>query len=220
MWESSGTPIGRRAITSAKLKLTSMAREPHASLVRRGLQLNYLSLGYNALEAVASIAAGLVAGSVSLTGFGIDSVVEVSASVAAQWRLRSPTALAERATRRIVGVCFLALAAWVAYEAIETLVRRRAPERSIIGIIILALSAIIMPVLARAKRRVARSLESGALEAEAKQTSLCAYLSAIALAGVALNTVLGWWWADPLAALAMTPIIAKEGLEGVAVSTA
>lgn len=197
-----------------------MANASDAALVRRGLQLNYISLGYNALEAIASIAAGVVAGSVSLTGFGIDSVVEVSASVAAQWRLRSATERAERLTRRIVGVCFLALAAWVAYEAIETLVNRRAPDRSVVGIVILALSAIVMPVLARAKRRVARSLESGALEAEAKQTSLCAYLSAIALAGVALNTVLGWWWADPLAALAMTPIIAKEGLEGVSSSAA
>ena len=197
-----------------------MVNAPDAALVRRGLQLNYLSLGYNVLEAIASIAAGVVAGSVSLTGFGIDSVVEVSASVAAQWRLRYATERAERLTHRIVGICFLALAAWVAYEAIETLVNRRAPERSIVGIVILALSALVMPALARAKRRVARSLESAALEAEAKQTSLCAYLSAIALAGVALNTVLGWWWADPLAALAMTPIIAKEGLEGVATSAA
>ena len=197
-----------------------MVNAPDAALVRRGLQLNYFSLGYNVLEAIASIAAGVVAGSVSLTGFGIDSIVEVSASVAAQWRLRYATERAERLTRRIVGVCFLALAVWVAYEAVETLVNRRAPDRSVVGIVILALSAIVMPVLARAKRRVARSLESGALEAEAKQTSLCAYLSAIALAGVALNTVLGWWWADPLAALAMTPIIAKEGLEGVAASAA
>ena len=197
-----------------------MANAPHAALVRRGLQLNYFSLGYNVLEAIASIAAGVVAGSVSLTGFGIDSVVEVSASLAAQWRLRSTSARAERLTRLMVGVCFLALAVWVAYEAIETLVRRRAPERSVVGIVILALSALVMPALARAKRLVARSLESGALEAEAKQTSLCAYLSAIALAGVALNTVLGWWWADPLAALAMTPIIAKEGVEGVAASAA
>jgi cation diffusion facilitator family transporter len=190
-----------------------------AALVRRGLQLNYLSLAYNALEAVVSIIAGVVAGSVSLTGFGMDSVVEVSASVAAQWRLRSHNEVtrrerAERLTRRIVGVCFLALAAWVAYEAIETLWTRRAPERSVVGIIILALSVVIMPALARAKRRVARSLESSALEAEAAQTSLCAYLSAIALVGVVLNTVLGWWWADPVAALAMTPIIAREGVEG------
>jgi len=200
--------------------VAAIAKASDPALIKRGLRLNYLSLGYNALEAVASIAAGVIAGSVSLTGFGIDSVVEVSASLAAQWRLRSPTERAERLTRRIVGICFLALAAWVLYEAIETLVRQRAPERSVIGIIILALSVVVMPVLARAKRKVARSLRSGALEAEAKQTSLCAYLSAIALTGVALNTMLGWWWADPLAALAMTPIIAKEGVEGVARSAA
>src|SRR5690349_8495680 len=98
--------------------VTTIAKAPDAALVRRGLRLNYLSLGYSALEAVASIAAGVVAGSVSLTGFGIDSVVEVSASLGAQWRLRSPTELAERYTRQIVGVSFLALAAWVLYEAI------------------------------------------------------------------------------------------------------
>lgn len=191
-----------------------------AALVRRGLQLNYLTIGYNALEAVVAILAGVIAGSVSLTGFGMDSVVEVSASVAAQWRLRSHNEVArreraERLTQRLIGICFLALAVWVAYEAIETLVTRRTPERSVVGIVILALSVVIMPTLARAKRSVARSLKSDALEAEATQTSLCAYLSAIALVGVALNAMLGWWWADPVAALAMTPIIAKEGIEGV-----
>jgi cation efflux family protein len=191
-----------------------------AALIRRGLRLNYLSLGYNAVEAGVALMAGLVAGSVSLTGFGIDSVVEVTASVAAQWRLRANAesgrlARAERRTHQIVGVCFLALAAWVAYEAIKTLLAREAPARSVLGIIVLTLSVIIMPLLARAKRRVAQSLGSGALRAEAKQTAVCAYLSAIALVGVGLNTVLGWWWADPVAALAMAPIITKEGLEGL-----
>ena len=191
-----------------------------AALVRRGLRLNYFGIGYNLLEAVVAIAAGLVAGSVALVGFGFDSVIEVTASGAAQWRLRSDLDLhhrerVERLTARIIGWSFLALALYVALDSVNALVRRDEPERSVTGLVLLALSAVVMPVLARAKWRVARALESGALEADAMQTSLCAYLSAIALAGVALNAFAGWWWADPVAALAMVPIIAKEGVEGV-----
>lgn len=191
-----------------------------AALVRRGLLLNYLTIGYNAVEAVVSLVAGLAAGSIALIGFGIDSVIEVTAAGAAQWRLRADAhatrrARAERLTQRVVGASFLALAVWVAYEAVEALWRREAPERSALGLAVLALSVVVMPLLARAKRRVAGALASGALAAEATQTALCAYLSAIALAGVGLNALFGWWWADPVAALAMTPIIAKEGVEGV-----
>ena len=191
-----------------------------AALVRRGLRLNYLTIGYNAVEAVVSLAAGLAAGSIALVGFGIDSVIEVTAAGAAQWRLRADAhvarrARAERLTQRAVGASFLALAVWVAYEAAEALWMREAPERSALGLAVLALSVVVMPLLARAKRSVAGALASGALAAEATQTALCAYLSAIALAGVGLNALFGWWWADPVAALAMTPIIAKEGVEGV-----
>ena len=121
----------------------------------------------------------------------------------------------ERITVRIIGWSFLALGAYVLLDAGKALWLRERPEASMVGIALLALSAIVMPVLARAKRRVARGLSSRALEADAAQTSLCAYLSVIALAGVGLNAALGWWWADPVAALAMVPIIAKEGLEGV-----
>ncbi len=191
-----------------------------AALVRRGLRLNYFGIGYNVLEAVVAVAAGLVAGSVALVGFGFDSVIEVTASGAAQWRLRSDLHLhhrerVERLTARIIGWSFLALALYVALDSVSALVHRDAPERSMSGLVLLALSALVMPVLARAKRRIARALKSGALEADAMQTSLCAYLSVIALAGVALNAFAGWWWADPVAALAMVPIIAKEGVEGV-----
>jgi divalent metal cation (Fe/Co/Zn/Cd) transporter len=191
-----------------------------ADLVRHGLRLNYLTIGYNALEAVLSIAAGLVAGSVALVGFGADSVIEVTASVAAQWRLRADLDRArrervERQAHRVIGVSFLALAAYVAGESALVLWHREQPERSLAGVAILVLSVLVMPVLARAKRRVARALGSGALEADATQTSLCAYLSVIALAGVGFNAALGWWWADPVAALAMVPIVVKEGLEGL-----
>jgi hypothetical protein len=145
---------------------------------------------------------------------------EVTASGAAQWRLRADLDAArrervERATLRIIGWSFLALAAYVVFDSASALLRHEPPERSVVGLVLLALSAIVMPVLARAKRRVARAMTSRALEADAMQTSLCAYLSVIALAGVALNAGLDWWWADPVAALAMVPIIAKEGVEGV-----
>jgi len=191
-----------------------------AALVRRGLWLNYATIAYNSLEAVVSLVAGIVAGSVSLVGFGIDSVIEVTASGAAQWRLRSDLDHArrervERVTLRVIGWSFVALAAYVAVDSLTSVWLRERPERSVVGTGILVLSVVIMPALARAKRRVARALGSAALEADAMQTSLCAYLSVIALVGVALNTLFGWWWCDPAAALAMVPIIAKEGVQSI-----
>ena len=191
-----------------------------ATLVRRGLRLNYLTIGYNSLEAVVSLVAGLLAGSVALVGFGIDSIIEVTASGAAYWRLRSDwnharRARVERTTARIIGATFIALAIYVAADSGKALWQRERPERSVAGIIILTLSVVVMPVLARAKRHIARAMGSRSLEADARQTSLCAYLSLIALAGVTLNALLGWWWADPVAALAMVPIIVKEGVEGL-----
>jgi divalent metal cation (Fe/Co/Zn/Cd) transporter len=190
------------------------------ALVRRGLWLNYLTIGYNTIEAIVSVGAGLVTGSVALIGFGVDSGIEVTASIAAQWRLRSDLdperrERVERITHRIIGGSFLALAAYITVDSLRTLWQREAPDPSIPGLIILGLSILVMPVLARAKRRVALALQSRALESDAMQTSICAYLSVIALAGVALNTFVGWWWADPMAALAMVPIIVREGLEGV-----
>lgn len=196
----------------------SMALRP--ALVRRGLALNYITIGYNVVEAIVAIVAGVVSGSVALLGFGLDSVIEVTASGAAQWRLRADLEIerrerVERTTHRVIGWSFLALAVYVVVDSANALLRREQPERSVVGLVLLALSAVVMPILARAKRRVARAMTSRALEADAMQTSLCAYLSVIALAGVALNATLGWWWADPVAALAMVPIIAKEGVEGV-----
>jgi divalent metal cation (Fe/Co/Zn/Cd) transporter len=190
------------------------------TLVRRGLQLNAFSIGYNALEAVVSLVAGVGAGSVALVGFGADSLIEVSSALAAQWRLRRDAdtqrrAHAERNTLRIVGWCFIAVAAYVAIDSGKTLWFRQAPATSVAGIAITALSVVVMPLLARAKRRVASGLSSAALRADATQTSLCAYLSAITLGGLILNALLGWWWADPFAALCMVPIIAKEGVEAI-----
>lgn len=200
--------------------MTDIALLARSVLVRRGLRLNYLTIAYNTMEAIVALAAGLAAGSVALVGFGVDSGIEVTASVAAQWRLRADLDPArrervERVTHRVIGICFLVLAVYVAVDSVKTLWEREAPEASAVGLVILALSVLVMPVLARAKRRVARGLQSRALEADAAQTSLCAYLSVIALAGVGLNAAFGWWWADPAAALIMVPIIANEGLEGL-----
>jgi divalent metal cation (Fe/Co/Zn/Cd) transporter len=190
------------------------------TLVNRGLLLNYVTLGYNSLEGLIAIAAGLTAGSIALVGFGLDSVIEVSASLAALWRLYRDTderlrVRAEQATLRIVGALFLALATYVTIDATQALYTRTAPDESIVGIVLAALSLAVMPLLAREKRRVALALGSGALVAEARQTLFCTYLSAILLGGLLLNAAVGWWWADPLAALVMVPIIAKEGLESI-----
>lgn len=201
-----------------------MASDAHPldrpALVRRGLWLNYLTIGYNTLEAVVSIAAGLVSGSVALVSFGADSGIEVTSSLAAHWRLRADAdaarrARTERLTHRIIGGSFLALAVYVTVESAATLRHREAPDASPVGLAVLVLSVLVMPLIARASRRVARALGSRALEADAAQTSLCAYLSLIALAGVGLNAALGWWWADPVAALLMVPIISREGVDGV-----
>lgn len=191
-----------------------------AALVRRGQWLSYATVGYNTLEGLASIVAGGFAGSISLVGFGIDSLIEVASGGTAMWRLRADVdeirrERVERASLRIIGVLFLLLAAYVAIDAVKTLWRHEAPGQSIPGMVIAALSLVVMPLLARAKRRVASGLSSRALHADATQTDLCMYLSAILLGGLVLNALVGWWWADPLAALVMTPIIAREGVAGL-----
>lgn len=188
-------------------------------IARRGLYLNYATLAYNAVEAIVALLAGAFANSVALVSFGFDSVIELGASGAAQWRIRADfdahrRAHVERRTHRIVGWSFIALAAYIAYDSGRALWYRERPEGSAIGLAMLAASAVVMPLLARAKRHVARELGSRALASEATQTSVCAYLSAIALAGVAANTLFAWWWADPVAALLMMPIIIREGMEG------
>lgn len=200
--------------------MTPLADATRAQVVRRGQRLTWATIAYNSLEAVVSIAAGLLAGSVALVGFGFDSVIELGSSLAGLLRLHadvSPArrALAERRALRFIGLCFIALAAYVLVEASRTLVARERPDESIVGVVIAAGSLLVMPILARAKRRVASRLASGALAAEARQTDICAYLSAILLGGLLLNWLLGWWWADPVAALVMVPLIAHEGIEAV-----
>jgi divalent metal cation (Fe/Co/Zn/Cd) transporter len=186
----------------------------HAALIQRGQRLEYFTIAYNSLEAVIAIASGVVAGSIALVGFGLDSVIEVSSGVALLWRLYSGEHT-ERIALRVVGACFVALAAYVAWEAGEALITGTAPERSIPGILIAAASVFVMPMLARAKRDVARGIRSAAMEADARQTDFCLYLSVILLAGLLLNAMFGWWWADPVAALVMVPIIAREGINAL-----
>jgi divalent metal cation (Fe/Co/Zn/Cd) transporter len=191
-----------------------------AMFVRRGLRLEYLTLGWNSLEALIAIGAGVIAGSIALIGFGFDSVVECVSGAVLVWRLRTDSDLhrrerVEQISLRLVGISFLLLAAYVAYEAIENLLSRQAPEHSFPGIILAAASLLVMPLLARAKRRVAQNLNSSAMHADSRQTDLCAYLSAILLGGLVLNATVGWWWADPVAALIMVPIIVKEGADAL-----
>ncbi len=167
-----------------------------------------------------SIVAGLIAGSVSLVGFGMDSIVEVASGAALIWRLQQDFDVRrreqlERAALRIVGLCLIALAAYVLYESVSTLVRRASPERSVVGIVVAGASLVVMPLLARAKRRVALRLGSHAMQADSKQAEFCSFLSAILLCGLLTNAVFGWWWMDPAAGLGMVPIIAKEGCDGL-----
>ncbi|HUP62371.1 MAG TPA: cation transporter [Thermoanaerobaculia bacterium] len=190
------------------------------ALLRRGRVLEYATVVYNVLEGVIAIGSGVVAGSVALIGFGIDSGIEVLSGLVLLWRLntRRDEEERERAEARalkLVGASFLLLAAYVAYDAVASLARREAPDESRIGIALAAVSVIVMPLLVRAKRRVAAQLKSRALAADSKQTELCTWLSAILLAGLGLNALAGWWWADPVAALIMVPIIANEGIEAL-----
>jgi len=189
-------------------------------LVRRGQRLEYFTIGYNSLEGLISLVAGSIAGSVSLIGFGLDSVIEVTSGAALLWRLHhdlnpSRREQVERTTVRIEGWCFMALALYIFYESCSALIGREIPERSIPGILVAAVSVVVMPLLARAKRRVAAGIGSAALQADSRQTDFCTCLSAILLAGLVLHAAAGWWWADPVAGMAMVPIIAKEGINGL-----
>jgi divalent metal cation (Fe/Co/Zn/Cd) transporter len=188
--------------------------------VGRGLQLEYLTVGWNIIEGLIAVSSGFVAGSIALVGFGIDSMIEVSSGAVLLWRLARDHDLKRREkvealSVKLVGVSFLALASYVAYEALTTLSRREAPQISYVGIGLAIVSLIVMPLLARAKRRVASQIASHALEADSRQTDFCAYLSAILLVGLVLNALLGWWWADPVVAVVMIPIIGKEGIEAL-----
>jgi divalent metal cation (Fe/Co/Zn/Cd) transporter len=183
--------------------------------VRRARFLNRFTITYNAIEALVALTAGVVAGSISLIGFGLDSVIEVSASLVLTWRLAAErrggcTQAADRRATKAIAVSFLALAGYVGVDAAARLVDGDRPDATVIGIALTAISLVVMPFLAGAKRRVAPALGSRAQEAEADQTRLCASMSAVVLAGLVANRALGWWWADPVAALGIATLALVE----------
>ena len=186
---------------------------------RRGKNVEYFTIAWNSVEGLVAIVSGALAGSISLVGFGIDSFIEVISGSVLLWRMSVDADIHrrernEKLSLRVVGACFLALAVYVGYESLSDLLTRKAPEHSIPGIVLACVSLVVMPLLSRAKKKVGNELGSAAMHADAKQTDFCVYLSAILLGGLLLNLTMGWWWADPIAALVMVPIIAKEGIDG------
>jgi divalent metal cation (Fe/Co/Zn/Cd) transporter len=185
-----------------------------AQLNRRSLDLAYATAGYNALEGVVAVTAGVAASSVALLGFGLDSFVEVSSALVVIWQFRSRVPEnRERLALRLIAVSFFALAAWVTVDAVRSLLGSEQAETSPVGIGIAAVSLVVMPLLVWAKRRTGRELGSATVVADSMQTMLCTFLSAIVLAGLLLNATLGWWWADPVAALVIAAVAVREGAE-------
>ena len=197
--------------------IASLDRTPMA---RRGCRLEYFTIAWNTAEGVVAVVAGWLAGSIALVGFGVDSFIEVTSGAALLWRMAVDADVqrrerSEKRALRIVGLCFVGLAAYIAYESLSDLVRKHAPERSIPGVVLACISLVVMPLLSRAKMKIGEALNSIAMNADAKQNEFCAYLSAILLCGLLLNALFGLWWADPVAALVMVPIIANEGIQGL-----
>jgi divalent metal cation (Fe/Co/Zn/Cd) transporter len=202
--------------------MTATATHGRAALLQRGLLLEYVTVGWNVVEGVIAVAAGVLAGSPALIGFGADSFVETISGGVLIWRLSGERSgrhdeeaveRIERRAERLVGASFLVLAAYVAFDAIRALTTAEAPDASPIGIGLTAVSIVVMLWLGRAKRRTGEALGSRALLADAQQTYACWYLSITALAGLVLNALLGWWWADPVAALGIVVFLVREGRE-------
>jgi divalent metal cation (Fe/Co/Zn/Cd) transporter len=185
----------------------------------KGLRLEAFSISWNVLETVVGMIAGLAAGSVALVGFALDSVIEASSASILVWRLRSESSgsrspeEAERRAIRLVAIAFFALAAYVGVRAVYDLVTEARPEESRVGIVLAIVSLVVMPLLAWRKRVLARELDSRALQADSKQTTLCTYLSAFLLVGLLANSLFGWWWADPVAGIAIALVAVNEGRE-------
>jgi divalent metal cation (Fe/Co/Zn/Cd) transporter len=194
---------------------------PRVALVRNALWLEYATVAWNVVEGVVAVAAALASGSIALLGFGVDSFVETASGAVLIWRLRAESRAEDehaierldRTAHQLVGLSLFALAAYVAVDASRALWTGERPGVSWVGIAVTTISLFVMMWLARAKRRAAAALGSRALEADAFQTTACWWLSLITLSGVGFNAVLGWWWADPAAALAMTVFLVREGRE-------
>jgi len=186
-------------------------------VVVSGKRLEYFTIGWHLLEGGISLLAGLASGSLSLVGFGVDSLIELASGATMLWRMDVDHRVADRERNeklalQLIGWSFIALAVYLVYEAVVSFARRQAPERSPVGIAIAVLSLLVMPLLSYAKRNIGSRLHSAAMRADAKQADFCAYLAAILLAGLLVNYWFNWWWADPIAAIVMAFIIANEGI--------
>jgi divalent metal cation (Fe/Co/Zn/Cd) transporter len=186
---------------------------PTPELERRGLRLEYLTVAWNVIEAIVAVAAGLVAKSIALIGFGLDSTVEIFAACVVIWQLRGVREEREQRSLRLIAISFFALAAYVVVEAARDLVMGAEAGESVVGIGLATASLIAMPLLGLAKRRTGQRLDNPTLIADSAETLLCAYLSAILLAGLVLNATVGWWWADPIAAIGIAVLAVREGRE-------
>jgi len=201
---------------------TQLAQAARGALLTRGLLLETLTVGWNLVEGVIALIAAAASGSVALLGFGIDSFVESISGSVLIWRLGSEKSgnadeeaieRIERRAERLVGISFFALAAYVAFDATTSLLSQERPDVSVVGMVLAGVSIVVMLWLARAKRRTAADLGSRAMAADAEQTQACWYLSVVVLAGIGLNALFGWWWADPVAAFGVSFILLREGRE-------
>ena len=201
--------------------MVALPTDRRVALHRRALWLEYFTVGWNVVEAVVAIGAGVIAGSVALIGFGADSAIEVISALGLLWRLHkagphaavSEESAAEKRALYVVAITFFLLASYITWEAVTSLVRREEPLTSPVGIILAALSLLIMTGLAAFKQRVGKQIGSRALVADSKETWVCSYLSLSLLLGTGAYALFGWWWADPMGALAMLPVILWQGWE-------
>ncbi len=197
-----------------------MNEETKQSLIKKALRVEWVLIVYNILEAIASVGVGVLAKSIALVGFGLDSVIEVSAALILVWRLSHKGTEEEENKREkkaltFIGYTFFLLAGYVLYESGGKLMRHEHPDASLIGIVIAVLSLLIMPGLGFLKLKLAKQLDSRALRADAMETIICSYLSFTLLIGLGLNALFGWWWADPVAGLVMIYFLIKEGREAI-----
>jgi divalent metal cation (Fe/Co/Zn/Cd) transporter len=203
-----GTPLPLVQVRSAPVD--------RARWVRRARLLAWVGVGWHGVEAAVAVGAGVAAGSFALIGFGADSLIEAGAGLVVLWLFAAPragSAEAEARAQKLIAMSFYVLAAYIGAEAVRSLVGGHHPEVSWVGIGLSGVTLLTMPPLAAAKARVAERLGSSATKSESRQTMLCAYLSAALLVGLGLNAVAGWWWADPLTALAIAAVAGREGRE-------
>jgi divalent metal cation (Fe/Co/Zn/Cd) transporter len=201
-------------MTSLSLTPRPLSADRRAILVRRIRWIVGATITYNVIEAIVAIAAGTVASSAALIGFGLDSIVEVLSAAAVAWQFAAPDPeKRERLALRLIAVSFFGLALFVSIDAIRALLGASQPEHSMVGIVLAAVSLAVMPLLSWLERRTGRELGSASAVADSKQTLICSYLSAALLAGLLLNSLLGWAWADSVAALVIAAFAVREGIE-------